>query len=177
MKIQDRLRDQAEDLLDVASVFDPRRGSVLHLTRDLKKHLPQDSVPAGELVVGHPPGRTGGFGKIVHAQGTEATFQEQTLGGFDNGLSRPATRRLEAGQRLQALAIAHLQISFALPSASGYCTYQCILLYPFVQIKIWHAELAVIGSVSACRRPFGRQRNVEVPDPSSHADRRNTRGL
>ena len=63
---------------------------LLELTRHPAEHLPEDLLLAGQLVVERPPSDAGGLGQLVHADSTEAAFQEQALRRIDNGLSRPA---------------------------------------------------------------------------------------
>ena len=72
----------------------PRRKCVLELSRHPEEHLPENLLLAGELVVERPPGYAGGRGQLVHADRTEAAFQEQALRGIDDGLSRPAASGL-----------------------------------------------------------------------------------
>ena len=116
---QNHARDQTQHILDLAPGFDAGRKCVFELTRHPEEHFPEDRLFACELVVERPPGHARGNGQFVHADGAEASFQEQALGRLDDGLPRPATPSLQAG----------LVCNIANLHASPCCTYKCIYIY------------------------------------------------
>ena len=79
MESENRAGDQTEHVLDVALGFDAGRKGAFELTRHPAKHLPEDLLLAGELVVERPPGHAGRLRQLVHADGTEAALQKQAL--------------------------------------------------------------------------------------------------
>ena len=96
VELQNHARDQTQHVLDVTLGFDAGRKRVLELTRHPEEHFPEDLLLACELVVERPPGHARGLGQFVHADGAEASLQEQALGRLDDGLPRPAPPGLRA---------------------------------------------------------------------------------
>src|SRR5271166_4642516 len=103
---QNHARDQAQHVLDLTPGLDAGRKCVLELTRHPEEHLPEDLLLACELIVERPPGDAGGLRQLVHRDGAEAPLQEQTLGRFDDRLTRAAAPRPRNGL-VRTLAIFH----------------------------------------------------------------------
>ncbi len=92
VKVQNRPRDQADYVLDLAPGLDAGRKCGLELTRHLEEHLAEYFLFACELIVERSPRDAGGLGQLVHRDGAEAPLQEQALGRFDDRLPRSARR-------------------------------------------------------------------------------------
>ena len=67
VQLKNQLRDQTEHVLGVALGFDARRKGFLVLSRQPAKHLPEDLLLAGELIVERPPGEARRLSQLVHA--------------------------------------------------------------------------------------------------------------
>ena len=77
-------------------------------TRHPEERFPEDLLLARELIVERPSSHATSLGQLIHADGAEAAFQKQALGGIDDGLARSAASGLRGGL-FHGAATFHLQ--------------------------------------------------------------------